>query len=134
KEKEVRIEKHFQESLEKILLDPDKIKQVLINLISNAAKYGNDEKPSIIITSYFVDDTIRINVKDNGKGISDEEKHLIFDKFYQIQNNSSKNGNGLGLAICREIILLHQGRIWLDNETTSGSKFCISIPLIKRTE
>jgi signal transduction histidine kinase len=128
KEKNIKIIRHLQESLMEIVVDSDKIKQVFINLISNAAKYGNQENAEIIITSYFVDDTIRINVKDNGEGISKQEGQHIFDKFYQIQNNSSKNGNGLGLAICREIVLLHKGQIWLDEEHKNGAKFCILLP------
>jgi Na+/proline symporter/signal transduction histidine kinase len=128
KEKTVRIIRHFQDSLEPINVDADKLKQVFINLISNAAKYGCEENPEVVITTYFVDDTIRINVRDNGVGISNEEGLNIFDKFYQIQNNSSKNGNGLGLAICREIIHLHNGQIWLDKEYRKGAKFCILLP------
>lgn len=128
KENNTTLERHFQESINEIELDPDKIKQVFINLISNAAKYGNKENPVIVITTYFVDDTIRINVKDNGGGISENERQNIFDKFYQIQNKSTKNGNGLGLAICREIIHLHKGQIWLDEEFHDGAKFCIVLP------
>ncbi|MFA7274597.1 MAG: sensor histidine kinase [Crocinitomicaceae bacterium] len=128
KEKNVQITRHLQESLDNIEVDADKIKQVFINLISNAAKYGNQENPEIVLTSYFIDDTIRINIKDNGEGISAEEGQNIFDKFYQIQNNSSKNGNGLGLAICREIILLHKGQIWLDDTYENGAKFSILLP------
>ncbi len=128
KENNVSIERHLQESIEDTELDADKIKQVLINLITNAAKYGHKENPQIVLTSYFIDDTIRINVRDNGNGISVDEGQNIFDKFYQIQNNSNSKGNGLGLAICREIIYLHKGQIWLDTDFKDGAKFCILLP------
>lgn len=133
-ENKVQVERHLQTSLEALDLDADKIKQVFINLITNAAKYGNEDKAQISITSYFIDDTIRVNIKDNGKGISVEEGQNIFDKFYQIQNNSNPKGNGLGLAICREIIHLHQGKIWLDSDYQGGAKFCISLPIKMKTE
>lgn len=123
-EKAISVEKHLQDGLPFAMLDQDKMKQVFINLISNAAKYSNGQ---IKVTSYYVHDTIRINIKDDGSGISESEGDLVFDKFYQIRKDAK--GNGLGLAICKEIINLHHGRIWLDKEYQDGTKMCISLPI-----
>jgi Na+/proline symporter/nitrogen-specific signal transduction histidine kinase len=125
-ENKVKVEKHLQNSLPLLAVDKDKMKQVFINLITNAVKFSNGE---IKVSSYFVDDAVRVNIKDNGVGIVKEERGQVFDKFYQIKKEAK--GNGLGLTISKEIINLHAGAIWVDPEYTDGAKICISLPTKK---
>ncbi len=111
-----------------MMLDPDRMKQVLRNLLSNAVKFSPDD--SIIeIDLDREDDTILVRVCDHGLGIPEEELGTIFDKFIQSSiTQTGSGGTGLGLAICREIVKAHGGRIWATNRPTGGALFCVALP------
>jgi signal transduction histidine kinase len=119
----------YIESPEKIILDSDKIKQVLRNLLNNAIKFS----PSggiISVVSFKKADSIVVSVQDQGAGIPENELESVFDKFVQSsKNNTSAGGTGLGLPICREIIDAHKGRIWAENNPDIGAKLSFEIPL-----
>ena len=115
-------------------MDRERIIQVLVNLLSNAIKFCNQEKGKIIVTAYRLDDSLKVNVIDNGPGISKDEAELVFDKFYQVKNQTRKKptGSGLGLAICKNIIQMHNGRIWVEPEPAMGTRFSFTIPLKRK--
>lgn len=111
--------------------DPDRLSQVLINLISNAIKYNVATEPLVSVTTKITDRTYCIQVEDNGPGIPEDEHQRIFDKFYRGRTGgfSSGSGAGLGLPISREIINRMQGTLELFKGSQSGACFKVSLPL-----
>ena len=109
--------------------DPDKLKQVVINLISNAVKFTH--QGTITIQARQSDQEIVFSVLDEGIGIAPQDQELVFEKFQQVGDSliGKPQGTGLGLAISKEIIEHHQGRIWLESEPGKGSCFSFSVPI-----
>src|SRR3989339_458410 len=113
-----------------INVDPDRINQVLQNIISNAIKYSPaNSTVNIFLKQYY--NFIKIGVRDFGTGISDDEKEKVFQKFYRVDNDISRKerGSGLGLTISKAIIELHCGRIWVEDNIPNGCVFLFTIPL-----
>ncbi len=112
-----------------IPMDTDKMHQVLKNLLENAVKFGPPESP-VSVGVEIAGEEIRIWVSDQGPGIPDGEQDRIFEKFYQIDRDltGQVEGAGLGLALCRNIVLAHGGRIHLDSEPGRGSTFSVHLP------
>ncbi|MCA9913701.1 MAG: GAF domain-containing sensor histidine kinase [Anaerolineae bacterium] len=112
--------------------DRGKLKQVLLNLLTNAIKYN---KPDGFITVYTQPEyaehpMLRVSVQDTGYGISREHQKNMFQKFYRVPTlEHVERGTGLGLAICKNIVEAHGGRIWLDSEVGTGSIFSFTVPL-----
>lgn len=115
-------------SLPNIKGDKDLIKQVIYNLVTNAIKFA---KQQIVIAGYVDQKSVLIQVKDDGEGVASEWHELIFDKFFQAQNQTLKKpeGSGLGLAISKRIIEMHNGTIWVESVPGNGASFCIKIPV-----
>lgn len=105
----------------------DYLKQILINLISNAIKF-TEKDGEIVINTYKEDDNAKIMIKDNGIGMSEETKKKIFDNYYQGDTSHSKEGYGLGLSIVKRIISLLEGNIEVDSTLNEGSTFIITLP------
>ena len=113
--------------------DRDKIKQVLLNLMSNAIKY-NRSNGSVIVTGNYNENEISINVQDTGVGIPDESLPHLFEKFYRVREHEGKaSGTGLGLSICKQIIQGHNGRIEVKSKMGVGTSFNLHIPRVSRT-
>ncbi len=110
--------------------DEDRIQQVLTNLVSNAVKFCEPEKGKITISYKKKEGHLKITVKDNGKGIPEEDLPFIFDKFYQSKNQNivKPEGSGLGLSICKQIVENHNGEIWAKNNQKSGVTFGFKLP------
>jgi len=110
--------------------DKERIQQVLINFLNNAIKYAKAEK-YIKIKTVLVNKDIVVKVIDRGIGVPSEKQAFVFDRFYRVDNQAtiSKPGLGLGLFICKEIILQHQGKIGLESKDGLGSTFWFSLPI-----
>jgi PAS domain S-box-containing protein len=106
--------------------DPLRLEQVLVNLIGNAVSHSQSDKP-ITVSVSDRSTAVRIAVQDAGKGIPDDEKLTIFDSFKQGKQESGQ-GFGLGLAICKQIVLAHSGRIGVDDADGGGSIFWFELP------
>lgn len=115
-----------------VTADRSKLKRVLDNLISNAIKYGRPGG-EIILAAEEYEKGLVIQVSDNGKGISTQALHHVFDSFFRADSarSSSVPGSGLGLAICRSIVDSHHGKIWLTSEEGEGTRAFIYLPLQK---
>lgn len=118
-----------------ILIDPDKIKQVLINYIGNAVKYSPNGSP-IDVKAWIEDNELKITVADHGIGIPEDKVATVFDKFTRIstEETASIGGTGLGLSICQKIIDLHRGKVWCKSKYKEGSTFGFSIPISAYSE
>ena len=115
-----------------VLCDFDKIKQVMSNLLSNAIKYSPDGG-EISVDVSVENDFMRIGIRDQGLGIPEEAKDKLFSKFYRVDNDDRRKigGTGLGLAVCKEIISAHGGKIWAESIHGQGSTFYFTLPLVK---
>ena len=113
-----------------IFYDEDRILQVLVNLLSNSLKFVDSQKGNIKIFIENEHEFVKINVEDNGKGIPKEDSQYIFDKFYQSKNQNIQKpkGSGFGLAICKQIIESHQGKIWVDQTIQKGARLVFTLP------
>jgi PAS domain S-box-containing protein len=112
-----------------VLADRERIRQVLINLVSNAIKYS-PENTRITIASEKNDGSIVVSVNDAGMGIPKRDLPKVFDRFYQVDDKKVQTypGLGLGLHICKKIIEAHGGKIWVESEVGKGSTFFFSLP------
>ena len=105
--------------------DPQKIQELLNNILGNAIKY-TDSAGRINISAQAVDGFVQIKVEDSGYGVSPADLPHIFQKFYRVDNNQP--GTGLGLFICKKIVELYAGDIWAESEVGRGSIFYVNLP------
>jgi CheY-like chemotaxis protein len=130
-----RLPENFSMSLE---LDPDcgvidcdetRISQILNNFVDNAIKYSPGGG-AISVRTRATSDEVCVSVSDEGMGIEPEAKEVIFDRFHQLESGYKRRagGLGIGLALARELIEMHGGRIWVDSEGEKGSTFSIALP------
>lgn len=113
--------------------DRDKVKQVLLNLTSNAIKY-NRPNGSVIITGNFTEQEVSVTVQDTGLGIPEDSIPHLFQKFYRVREHEGKaTGTGLGLSICKQIVQGHNGRIEVKSKMGVGTSFTIHLPRATRT-
>ena len=113
-----------------IRCDKFDIERCIINLVSNAVKF-TPKGGLIEVLVQDLADKVKIIIKDNGIGISEENQKIIFDRFNQVvdENSEQKGGSGLGLTITRQIITLHGGEIYVNSEVGLGSEFIIILPV-----
>jgi len=108
--------------------DPHRIEQVIINLLTNAIRYA-DGNPQITVHLDLKDDGVFIGVEDSGIGIPSDKLEDIFSKFFRVNNHSPGiSGLGIGLYLSQEIILRHNGLIWVESEIGKGSTFWFKLP------
>jgi signal transduction histidine kinase len=109
--------------------DERKVKQVLLNLLSNALKF-TPESGQVDVRAGMVDDVAEISVTDTGVGIAPEDQEAVFEEFRQVGTAAKKvEGTGLGLALSRKFIELHGGKIWVKSQVGVGSTFTFTLPL-----
>jgi len=131
KERRIALELRVPQHLPPVLADRDRITQVVLNLLSNAANFC--DKPDSRVSITLVEETaaLRVEVADNGIGISLADQAIVFEKFRQVSDTPAgkPRGSGLGLAISREIIHHFGGRLWVESEPGRGSRFSFTLPL-----
>jgi GGDEF domain-containing protein len=136
--KSLKIDVEISEQLPPVYGDPEKIEQILTNLIGNAVKFTPDGG-RILITAQSLShdekggygDRIAVSVQDTGIGIPSEHLDAIFEKFHQVEGSlqRSVSGTGLGLAITKGLVEAHQGKIWVESEVGKGSTFTFTLPI-----
>ncbi|CAN5663054.1 hypothetical protein BH24ACT26_BH24ACT26_01670 [soil metagenome] len=108
--------------------DRDRIKQVLLNLLSNAAKFSEHDAP-ITVAVAPTEDSVRVSIADHGQGISEDDRHLLFKRFSRLQTTTTSHpGSGIGLYLSKTIVERHGGEIWLESVPGRGSTFCFRLP------
>jgi signal transduction histidine kinase/putative methionine-R-sulfoxide reductase with GAF domain len=120
------------EDLPRVAGDPDKIRQVLVNLLDNAIKYSPDGG-QVVVELGAAETSMRFSVHDDGLGIPPAEQRRVFEKFYRLDPNLTRGvgGTGLGLYICRELVHRMNGRLWVvsPRDDGKGSTFAFELPL-----
>jgi len=111
-----------------LLADRDRLKQVLLNLVSNATKYNKDDG-RITITAQCVQQEVHVSVADTGPGISPEDLAHLFERFYRIPGSERRDGSGLGLSVAQKIVQEHNGRVEVTSTVDEGTTFTICLPL-----
>jgi signal transduction histidine kinase len=111
--------------------DERKVKQVLLNLLSNALKF-TPEGGRIDVRAVTNGEMAEISVADTGVGIAPEDQEAVFEEFRQVGTADKKvEGTGLGLALCRRFVELHGGRVWVKSQPGQGSTFTFTLPLYR---
>ncbi len=131
KDKGVALTAQLPEAVPPIIADRDRVMQVMLNLLSNAAKFCAPADGKVSVSMLRQGDFLRVEVTDNGAGISEADQEIIFEKFRQVGDTLTQKpeGTGLGLAICRQIIGHFGGRLWVNSRPSEGSTFSFTIPV-----
>lgn len=111
-----------------VSVDQERIREVIVNLFDNAIKYTSTGKITVGLTGD--DKIVQIRLQDTGQGIPPEDVGHLFQKFYRVDNSATRSigGTGLGLFICRKIVEMYNGRIWVESQVDKGSTFFINLP------
>ncbi|WP_370574978.1 PAS domain-containing sensor histidine kinase [Methanomethylovorans sp.] len=128
--KNIELQMELDPQVGLIRADRNKLQQILINLVSNAIKFGKEEG-FVKIRVKQMHDMLHIGVIDNGIGISTDDQQKLFKPFIQLDSSSTRKykGNGIGLYIARQFVELHGGSIWLESETGKGTTFTFTVSL-----
>ncbi|MGC9348086.1 MAG: sensor histidine kinase, partial [Anaerolineae bacterium] len=128
--KEIKLIEDIPEDLPMLRADPIRLRQVLVHLLNNAAKFT--EHGHIMLRAWANDDEVYVSVSDTGIGIPLEDRNRIFSRFEKGSGAIGRDdqGVGLGLALSKEFIELHGGQIWVDSEAGAGSTFTFSVPVL----
>jgi two-component system, OmpR family, phosphate regulon sensor histidine kinase PhoR len=125
--KQLLVNMHLAQELPPVKADRERLQQVIGNILYNAIKF-TPTGGQIDITSSVSDQSVLVQVKDNGIGISKEDLVHIFERFFKADKSRSYEGSGLGLAIAKHIIQAHTGKIWVESQEGRGSTFSFSLP------
>jgi Na+/proline symporter/signal transduction histidine kinase len=132
REKEIAVAVDLGPDLAPVIADRDRLMQVVINLLSNAAKFAPPGDGRVRVRVRRTGGGIGVEVEDNGPGVPPEERDLVFEKFHQVAEKPGRRktaGSGLGLAICRHIVERCGGRIWVEDAVPHGARFRVFLPL-----
>lgn len=131
RENEIALDLRLESALPSVHADRDRLIQVVVNLLANAAKFAGGETPRIAVRAEARPDHILVSVTDNGPGIQTDALEKVFDKFHQVESPSGIQplGTGLGLSICRQIVEYFGGRIWAESRAGEGARFSFTVPL-----
>jgi Na+/proline symporter/nitrogen-specific signal transduction histidine kinase len=130
KEKNIGVDARLPENVSNVTVDLDRMIQVMLNLLSNAAKFCDSANGRIEVVLAENDGRLRVDVSDNGRGISLEDHEAVFSKFHQVGDTltDKPHGSGLGLYISRQIIEHFGGRMWVESRLGSGARFSFTLP------
>ena len=130
--KSIELEIAHPDKIPRLHADPDRIIQVLSNLVGNALKFTPNGGKIAVRVSVFPRD-VRFEVQDTGPGIAEESRSRVFEQFWKTKT-SGKRGRGLGLYIAKMIVERHGGKIWVESDGRTGSTFFFTIPLEENLE
>jgi PAS domain S-box-containing protein len=128
--KNITVRVEIPESVPSVYADEGRIEQVFANLIGNAIKF-TPEGGRVTIGAEKRGESVVVSVVDTGPGIAPENREKVFERFFQVggQPGAGGKGTGLGLTICRDIVSLHGGKIWVEGEPGEGSRFLFTLPI-----
>jgi signal transduction histidine kinase/DNA-binding NarL/FixJ family response regulator len=130
--KQIHLDASVEPGLPELHVDPQRITQVICNLVTNAIKFTPEGGRIEIAADRAAEAPacLRVSVTDTGRGIPPEEFQWIFDRLHQVKSGdaATEEGLGLGLYLCRQLVELHGGKIWLESDLGKGSKFTFTMP------
>ena len=129
---QIAVEFAAEAGVPKVHFDKDKIEKVILNLLSNAIKFSRPGG-KINLRISRIDEKVRVTVSDNGIGIQDDDLRKVFERFSQLDSSTSggHRGTGIGLSLAKELVELHNGKIWVESERGKGSTFSFEFPIGK---
>ncbi len=129
----VSINFNISEDLPPVFADTERVRQIMLNLINNAYKYAAEGKKIDISATRDSDSIVVIGVQDYGPGIPKEKQHYLFKPGYQLSGQSEQMGGlGIGLTLCKILVELHGGKIWLESKPGAGSTFYFTLPVANK--
>ena len=122
---------HLPKDLPQLVSDRQKVKQILLNLLSNALKFTHQGRITITAARHAKDRAVTLSVADTGIGIAPADQGKIFEDFRQLDNSPTRayGGTGLGLSICRRLAQMLEGSIALRSQVGKGSMFTLTLPI-----
>ena len=130
-EKDQHLTTDIPSDLPHVYGDPDRIKQVISNLLDNAIKYSPSFGTIDLSILHRTAQKIQVSISDNGPGIPDVSRNHIFEEHYRLKRDEAQNGYGLGLSLCQQIVRAHYGQIWVDSAPDQGSCFHFTLPVYR---
>jgi two-component system sensor histidine kinase/response regulator len=126
----LKLDSNIPVKYDHLIADHQRLQQILLNLLSNAIKF-TPEGGEVTLRAWSEDEVIVFQIKDNGIGISEEHRPLLFQRFQQLDSSYRRKygGTGLGLALTKQLVELHQGRIEVESILDKGSSFTVRLPL-----
>ena len=130
-DKRISLDMALEGGVPKVMADRDRLIQVMLNLLSNAVKFCEADRGRVAVKLSAGGDAVRVDVEDNGPGISEQDQRTIFEKFRQVGDTmtAKPQGTGLGLPISRQIIEHFGGRLWVESSPGQGATFSFTLPL-----
>jgi Na+/proline symporter/nitrogen-specific signal transduction histidine kinase len=127
----IYVDVELPETVPNVTADRDRLMQVMLNLLSNAAKFCNTGNSKVTVRLRQQENSLRVDVQDNGPGIAAGDQELIFEKFRRVSDaeNARPGGTGLGLPISRQIIERFGGKLWVESRLGEGATFSFTVPL-----
>ncbi|NET53595.1 MAG: histidine kinase, partial [Merismopedia sp. SIO2A8] len=132
KAKSLQIKTDIPNDLPHVYADPDRVRQLLLNLLDNAAKYTPVGGTIDISALHRTTQTIQVTICDSGPGIPKENQERIFEDQFRLKRDEETEGYGIGLSLCQRIVRAHYGQIWVDSSLGQGSSFHFTLPVISR--
>ena len=129
KAKSLKIEKDIPQDLPYVYADPERIRQVVTNLLDNAIKYTPPGGKIIIAGLHRTSQKVQFSIGDSGPGIPEENRDRIFENRFRLERDEAKDGYGIGLSLCQKIVQAHYGQIWVDTAPTGGAWFHFILPV-----
>ena len=129
--KKQTVETDLPQDLPNTYADPDQVQRVLTNLIDNAIKYTPANGQIGVAALHRTTEKVQISIRDTGPGIPNDDQKSVFEESFRLKRDQSKDGYGLGLALCQQIIRAHYGQIWVDSKRGEGSCFHFTLPVYR---
>lgn len=130
RDKDIQLRQEIHPDLPSIEADGTRLRQVLLKLLSNAAKFT--DRGSIAVRAWPNGNQVQVAVADTGQGMPEEDRERVFERFEQGETGVKRpQGIGVGLALCKEFVEMHGGRIWVESEEEAGSTFSFTLPVLQ---
>jgi two-component system, OmpR family, clock-associated histidine kinase SasA len=123
------VEVDIPSDLPTIYADPERIKQVMVNLLDNAIKYTPEQGKIQIAILHRTTQKVQVSIGDDGPGIPEENQQSIFEDRFRLKRDEAQDGYGIGLGLCKRVVQAHYGQIWVDSSPNQGSCFHFTLPV-----
>lgn len=127
--KSQRLQTDIPSDLPSVYADPERVRQVIVNLLDNAIKYTPPLGKISVTIMHRTTQKVQVSICDTGPGIPPDKQERIFDDRFRLQRDEAMEGYGIGLALCKRVVQAHYGQIWVDSDSEHGSCFHFTLPV-----